>query len=116
MEHMGGDRERQLAFKARQPPDEAFAELSTMAIECLAGAGALLLARVPGLPDGAFAHDGQLTKREVRAITLSALAPVPGALLWDIGAGCGSISIEWMRVCRTARAIAFEMNDCRRDM
>ena len=56
-----------------------------------------LLPRSPGLPDEAFHHDGQLTKREVRAATLAALAPVPGQLLWDVGAGCGSIAIEWMR-------------------
>ena len=54
-------------------------------------------AGLPGLPDSAYHHDGQLTKREVRAITLAALAPLPGELLWDVGAGCGSIGIEWLR-------------------
>jgi precorrin-6B C5,15-methyltransferase / cobalt-precorrin-6B C5,C15-methyltransferase len=62
----------------------------------------------PGLPDDAFRHDGQITKREVRAITLAALAPYPNALLWDVGAGSGSVAIEWMRAARNARAIAFE--------
>jgi precorrin-6B C5,15-methyltransferase / cobalt-precorrin-6B C5,C15-methyltransferase len=64
--------------------------------------------RVPGLPDDAFRHDGQLTKREVRAATIAALAPTPGQLLWDVGAGCGSIAIEWLRSHRTLAAIAVE--------
>jgi precorrin-6Y C5,15-methyltransferase (decarboxylating) len=63
---------------------------------------------MPGLPDDAYHHDGQLTKREVRAVTLSTLAPLPGELLWDVGAGCGSISIEWMRSHPRCRAIAIE--------
>jgi precorrin-6Y C5,15-methyltransferase (decarboxylating) len=108
MEHMGGPLERQIAFTAEDAPEQAFSDLSTIAIECLTANNAALLPRVPGLPDSAFAHDGQITKREVRAITLASLAPVPGALLWDIGAGCGSICIEWMRAARGARAIAFE--------
>ena len=60
-----------------------------------AGDGAVLR-RASGLPDELFAHDGQITKRPVRALTLSALAPRPGELLWDIGAGSGSVGIEWM--------------------
>jgi precorrin-6Y C5,15-methyltransferase (decarboxylating) len=113
MEHMGGPLERQLAFTAAKPPREPSSDLSTIAIECIPSADAALLPRIPGLPDEAFAHDGQLTKREVRAITLSGLAPVPGALLWDIGAGCGSIAIEWLRAARATRAIAFEPNEKR---
>ena len=61
-----------------------------------------------GLPDGLYEHDGQLTKREMRAITLSALAPKRGQLLWDIGAGSGSIGIEWMLADPAMRAIAIE--------
>jgi precorrin-6Y C5,15-methyltransferase (decarboxylating) len=68
---------------------------------------------VPGLPDDAYIHDGQLTKREVRAATLAALGPTPDALLWDVGAGCGSIAVEWMRSARGARAIAVERDDHR---
>ncbi|MBB4663743.1 precorrin-6Y C5,15-methyltransferase (decarboxylating) subunit CbiT [Conexibacter arvalis] len=69
----------------------------------------------PGLPDDAFDHDGQLTKRHVRAVTLAALAPLPGELLWDVGAGSGSIAIEWLRAtaplaAAPGRAIAFEAN------
>jgi len=64
--------------------------------------------RVGGLPDAAFLHDGQMTKRIIRSASLSALAPYPDALLWDVGAGCGSIAIEWMRASRGAGAVAVE--------
>jgi precorrin-6Y C5,15-methyltransferase (decarboxylating) len=110
LEHMGGPLERRTAFKAHQNPPESVARVSTIAIECVAGPGSLVLPRVPALPDDAFVHDGQITKRDVRAITLSSLGPLPGALLWDVGAGCGSISVEWMRAARNARAIAYEPN------
>ena len=110
MEHMGGPLEHQLAFAAAEPPARPFADVSTIAIECIGAQDATLLPRIPGLPDQAFAHDGQMTKREVRAITLASLVPYPAALLWDIGAGCGSIAIEWMRSARAARAIAFEQD------
>ena len=79
-----------------------------LAIDCVAGPGAALLPPLPGLPDEAFLSDGQLTKREVRAATIARLAPFPGALLWDVGAGCGSVAIEWLRAARDATAIAFE--------
>jgi precorrin-6B C5,15-methyltransferase / cobalt-precorrin-6B C5,C15-methyltransferase len=82
--------------------------LAILAIECALDAGTGPLPRMPGLPDDAFEHDGQITKREVRALALAALAPVPGQLLWDVGAGSGSIGIEWMRVHPASRAIAIE--------
>ena len=63
---------------------------------------------MPGLPDDAFDHDGQLTKAEVRAVTLAALAPCDGELLWDVGAGAGSVAIEWLRAGQGMRAIAIE--------
>jgi precorrin-6Y C5,15-methyltransferase (decarboxylating) len=69
-----------------------------------------------GLPDDAFEHDGNLTKRELRALALAKLMPHTGALLWDIGAGCGSISIEWMRAANHAAAIALEPRADRRAM
>jgi precorrin-6B C5,15-methyltransferase / cobalt-precorrin-6B C5,C15-methyltransferase len=91
------------------PADERpHSRLAILAIECRLDAGAGLLPRVPGLPDDAFEHDGQLTKREVRALVLAALAPVPGQLLWDVGAGSGSVGIEWMRVHPACHAIAIE--------
>jgi precorrin-6Y C5,15-methyltransferase (decarboxylating) len=74
----------------------------------MAAPGAALLPRMPGLPDAAFRHDGQMTKREVRAVTLAALAPVPGQLLWDVGAGAGSVAIEWLRSDPRCRAVAIE--------
>jgi len=82
--------------------------LNTVAIEVEAAPGARVIARAPGLPDNLFEHDGQITKREVRAITLSSLAPRRGELLWDIGAGSGSVSIEWMLADTSVRAIAIE--------
>jgi precorrin-6Y C5,15-methyltransferase (decarboxylating) len=77
-------------------------------VHCQADADAALLPTVPGLRDDAYESDGQLTKREVRAVTLSRLAPIPGQLLWDIGGGAGSIAIEWSRHHPTCRAIAIE--------
>jgi precorrin-6B C5,15-methyltransferase / cobalt-precorrin-6B C5,C15-methyltransferase len=88
--------------------------LAVVAIECRLDPAAAPLPRTPGLPDDAFEHDGQLTKREVRALALAALAPVPGQLLWDVGAGSGSIGIEWMRVHPASRAVAVEPRADRR--
>jgi precorrin-6Y C5,15-methyltransferase (decarboxylating) len=89
--------------------------LAIVAIECRLDPGTAPLPRVPGLPDDAFEHDGQLTKRELRACALAALAPVPGQLLWDVGAGSGSVGIEWMRVHPASRAIAVEPRADRRE-
>ncbi|WP_431854700.1 precorrin-6y C5,15-methyltransferase (decarboxylating) subunit CbiE [Azospirillum sp.] len=100
--------EKRVAGTAADWEERPHAALNTIAIECAAEPGAALLPRTPGLPDDAFRHDGQLTKREVRAVTLSALMPVPGQTLWDVGAGCGSVAIEWMRAAPRARAIAIE--------
>ncbi|MGV9304691.1 precorrin-6y C5,15-methyltransferase (decarboxylating) subunit CbiE [Nonomuraea sp. NPDC003727] len=82
--------------------------LTVVAVECTADEGTVPRPLVPGLPDDAFEHDGQLTKREVRAVSLAHLAPLPGRLLWDVGAGAGSIAIEWMRADAGCRAIAVE--------
>ena len=108
LEHLGGASERVRATTARGFALDDVRDFNTVAVECAAGADAPLLARSPGLPDDAFAHDGQLTKRAVRAAALAALTPCPGQLLWDVGAGCGSVGIEWMRAARGARAIAIE--------
>jgi precorrin-6Y C5,15-methyltransferase (decarboxylating) len=93
---------------------EPHSRLAIIAIECRLDSAAALLPRTPGLPDDAFEHDGQLTKRELRALALAALAPVPGQLMWDVGAGSGSIGIEWMRVHPASRAIAVEPRADRR--
>ncbi|MBM7807147.1 precorrin-6Y C5,15-methyltransferase (decarboxylating) [Geodermatophilus bullaregiensis] len=82
--------------------------LVVTAVECRADRGTVPLPTTPGLPDGAYESDGQLTRSEVRAITLARLAAVPGQLLWDVGAGAGSIGIEWMRASPTCRAVAVE--------
>lgn len=112
-EHLGGVDERDLAGTAQDWPHNDVAALNLVAIECLAGADAPRLHRLAGLPDSAFRHDGQLTKRDVRAITLARLAPQPGELLWDVGAGCGSIGIEWMRAHPACRALAIEADEGR---
>ncbi len=82
--------------------------LSITAVECRADRGTMPLPTTPGLPDGAYESDGQLTHAEVRAIALARLAAVPGQQLWDIGAGSGSIGIEWMRAHKACRAVAVE--------
>ncbi|WP_426511505.1 precorrin-6y C5,15-methyltransferase (decarboxylating) subunit CbiE [Dactylosporangium sp. McL0621] len=84
--------------------------LNIVAVECRGPAG---IAVVPGIEDSRYDSDGQLTKREIRAVTLAALGPRPGELLWDVGAGSGSIGIEWMRAHRACRAIAFERDPAR---
>ncbi|RYY39422.1 MAG: precorrin-6Y C5,15-methyltransferase (decarboxylating) subunit CbiT, partial [Actinomycetales bacterium] len=81
--------------------------LTVLAVE-VRDAGARVLPLVPGLPDDAFEHDGQVTKRDVRASALARLAPTPGALLWDVGAGAGSVSVEWARTHPRCRAVAVE--------
>ncbi|WP_426159853.1 precorrin-6y C5,15-methyltransferase (decarboxylating) subunit CbiE [Pseudomonas sp. TSRC2-2] len=113
LEHLGGDAERRIAGRASEWDDTAVADLNVIAIECLAESGVTGLSRLAGLPDSAFRHDGQLTKRDVRAITLARLAPTPGELLWDVGAGSGSIGIEWMRAHPSCRAIAVEADEGR---
>lgn len=89
---------------------------NTLCIDLVAAPDAALLPRVPGLPDDLFQHDGTMTKQEVRAATLAKLMPMRGALLWDIGTGCGSIAVEWMRAAHYARAIGIEPRADRRAM
>jgi precorrin-6Y C5,15-methyltransferase (decarboxylating) len=108
LEHLGGPQERTVTGIAATWNATDLADLNMIAVECIADRGLRPLARLPGLPDDAYHHDGQLTKREVRAVTLSTLAPLPGELLWDVGAGCGSIAIEWLRSHPRCQAIAIE--------
>ncbi|MFJ8696617.1 precorrin-6y C5,15-methyltransferase (decarboxylating) subunit CbiE [Streptomyces roseolilacinus] len=107
------DRERVLHGTADDWPHPPGDPLNLVAVECARAPGAPRLGAVPGLPDEAYEHDGQLTKRHVRAATLAALAPAPGELLWDVGGGSGSIGVEWMRVHRTCRAITVERDPVR---
>ncbi|MFD9816942.1 precorrin-6y C5,15-methyltransferase (decarboxylating) subunit CbiE [Streptomyces sp. NPDC059080] len=113
LEQLGGPAEAQAdgtaATWARPPGDP----LNVVAVECVREPGALRLPVVPGLPDDAYDHDGQLTKRHVRAATLSALAPEPGELLWDVGGGSGSLAIEWLRSHPACRAVTVERNAVR---
>ncbi len=112
LEHLGGPKESLRCATADDWKEKSVAELNSIAVDCRTEPGTPLLPRTPGLPDEAFRHDGQLTKREVRAATLAALAPVPGQRLWDVGAGCGSVAIEWLRAAPRGEAIAVE---CRPD-
>ncbi len=111
--HLGGSREAVAGEEAQSWGDRRAADLNTIAILCHAAPGARALPLLPGLPDDAFEHDGQLTKREIRAATLAALAPLPGETLWDVGAGCGSIAIEWLRAGEGRAAIAVERDPAR---
>lgn len=113
LETLGGPKERQVTARAHDLPPGPFAALNLIGLEIEAGADARVIPLVPGLDDEWFAHDGQLTKREIRAVTLSALAPRMGELLWDIGAGSGSIGIEWLLRHPSLRAIAIERDATR---
>jgi len=108
LEHMGGPQEKRLSGRADEWARERCADLNTVAVECVAGPNAKIFSRVPGLPEDAFEHDGQITKREVRAATLARLMPLPGHMLWDVGAGSGAVAIEWLRAERSAEAVAVE--------
>jgi len=109
LEHLNGTNERIISNFAHQFQNfPEFAALNAIAVECIPNPEAKILSRMVGLPDDVYHHDGQLTKREIRAVTLSALAPNAGELLWDVGAGCGSIGIEWMRSHPHCQAIAIE--------
>jgi precorrin-6Y C5,15-methyltransferase (decarboxylating) len=108
LEALGGPRERVRATTAADFDFGKTDPLNTVAIEVVAAEGARIIARAPGLSDALFEHDGQITKREVRAVTLSSLAPRRGELMWDVGAGAGSVAIEWMLADLSLRAIAIE--------
>ena len=110
---MGGPDETRIAGVA-ETWNQTVPAFNTLAIDCVAGPGALVLPRIAGLPDAVFQSDGTMTKQEVRAITLAKLMPMRGAHLWDIGCGAGSVAIEWMRAARDATAVGIEPRDDRR--
>lgn len=110
-EYLGGRREARFDSPARDW-DRRVGGLNLVAIDCRTDR---LPVPATGLEDDLFGHDGQLTKREVRAVTMAALTPFPGALLWDVGCGNGSIAIEWLRQCTTARAIGLDRSAARLD-
>jgi precorrin-6B C5,15-methyltransferase / cobalt-precorrin-6B C5,C15-methyltransferase len=113
LEQLGAGGERVLEGTADDWPHGPGDPLNVVAVECVPGDGGVRLGAVPGLPDEAYEHDGQLTKRHIRAVTLASLAPAPGELLWDVGAGSGSIGIEWMRCHVSCRAVAVERDPVR---
>lgn len=116
---LGGDAETRheatAAEWATNDPTGDLPAFNTLALECI-GDQKPLHARLPGLPDDAFQHDGMLTKRTVRAVTLSRLMPARGEVLWDLGCGCGSVAIEWMRAARDAVAVGFDADPGRLTM
>nr|WP_158945483.1 precorrin-6y C5,15-methyltransferase (decarboxylating) subunit CbiE [Granulicella sp. S190] len=107
-EYMGGSAEKRLDATAKEWPAKPCGDLNSIAIACTADIGIKSFSVVPGLSEDCFETDGQLTKREVRAVTLARLAPLPGERLWDVGAGSGSIGIEWMRSHPSCSCVAFE--------
>ena len=108
LEALGGPRETVRSQVAMGFGLDTIDPLNICAISVVALPGARVLPLTPGLDDSLFEHDGQITKRQVRAMTLSALAPRRGELLWDIGAGSGSVAIEWMLTDQSLKAIAIE--------
>lgn len=108
LEALGGPDERVRATTAALFDLKDVNPLNVLAVEVDAGSEARVLPLAPGLPDILFEHDGQITRREIRALTLSSLSPRRGELLWDIGAGAGSVAIEWMLRHPAMRAIAVE--------
>ncbi len=113
LEALGGGSERIRTGLAKSFDIGDIAALNLVAIEVVAAPDARILAYTPGLADDLFEHDGQITKREIRSLTLSSLAPLRGELLWDVGAGSGSIAIEWMLADSSLRAIAIEADTAR---
>ena len=117
--NLGGPEEHRIestaADWAAADPTDGTPPFHTLAIAC-EGTPQSLLSRLPGLPDEAFANDGVMTKREVRAVTLARLMPARGEMLWDIGTGCGSVAVEWMRTGHDALAIGIDPNPARLEL
>ena len=109
LSHLGSSQEKKFIGMAKQWKHKV-PDFHVLAVECEAGQNPQWNASTIGMDDEAFVHDGQITKQNVRAITIAQLAPFPNAVLWDVGAGCGSISIEWMNAAHGAVAIAIEKN------
>jgi precorrin-6B C5,15-methyltransferase / cobalt-precorrin-6B C5,C15-methyltransferase len=108
LEALGGPREKIRASQADHFAIDDINALNTIALAVSAASGPRVIPFTPGLPDDWFEHDGQITKRDIRAVTLSALMPLHGQLLWDVGAGSGSVGIEWMLSDPSCRTIAIE--------
>ncbi|BAX97448.1 putative precorrin-6Y C5,15-methyltransferase CobL [Mycobacteroides stephanolepidis] len=113
-EQLGGAAEIHVEGVAREWGHSPGHALNVIAVEYVPGVGVAVLPLVAGLSEDVFEHDGQITKREIRAVTLASLAPRPGQRLWDVGAGSGSIAIEWSRSGAGCSASAFEIKPSRR--
>ena len=113
LEAMGGARERVRHATASNFKIDDIQSLNTIAIEVVAEPEAAIIPLTPGLDDDLFEHDGQLTKREIRAVTLCSLQPLRGQLLWDIGLGAGSVAIEWLLQHPSLRAVGIEASSDR---
>ncbi len=120
LSNLGSSQERRTEKRADTWGSVKAPELNVVCVECRPDGHAPKVmpafTTVPGLPDDAFENDGQITKRDLRISALSRLAPCPGELLWDLGAGAGSIAIEWLRADPRCRAIAVERDDSRIEM
>ncbi|HBT43213.1 MAG TPA: cobalamin biosynthesis bifunctional protein CbiET [Rhodospirillaceae bacterium] len=114
-EHMGGPDEGRYDTVAEEWEGRRVKDLNVIAFHLWPSPGATIWPETPGLPEAAFRHDGKITKREVRAATLARLQPLPGQLLWDVGAGSGAVAIEWLRAAADAQAIAMERDPARFD-
>ncbi|MGW5288728.1 precorrin-6y C5,15-methyltransferase (decarboxylating) subunit CbiE [Rhodococcus sp. GA1] len=110
LSHLGAADESRIDAKAAHLTDTGVRSLSLMCVEVDGPAG---LSVLPGLDDSLFEHDGQLSKRTVRLAAVCALAPRPGELLWDVGAGAGSVGIEWARTDPRCRTLAIEKDERR---
>lgn len=110
---LGSDSEGRVEARAQEWGGDVSAELNVVCVTCVPERASALWSLAAGLPDDAYEHDGQLTKRHVRAAALAHLMPVPGQLLWDVGAGAGSVGIEWLRAHPRCRAIAVERDPAR---
>jgi precorrin-6B C5,15-methyltransferase / cobalt-precorrin-6B C5,C15-methyltransferase len=113
LEALGGTQERVRSTPAHGFDLDGIADLNVVAVEVAEAQDARIIPFAPGLQDALFEHDGQITKREIRAVTLSSLAPLRGELLWDVGAGSGSVAIEWMLAHPSLRAVAVEAREDR---
>ncbi|MGI9524290.1 MAG: precorrin-6y C5,15-methyltransferase (decarboxylating) subunit CbiE [Hyphomicrobiaceae bacterium] len=113
LENLGGHNEARYDIVAADQSGTEYADLNVLAITCVSDPDQQYFPAIPGLPDTAFLHDGQLTKREIRAVTLAGLMPTHGQRLWDVGAGCGSVAIEWLRAAARSAAVAFEREEDR---
>ena len=116
LERMGTNDERIRSMQVSDFDLNGIADMNVVAIECDVASGASWHAMTGGLPNDAFTHDGQLTKADIRAMTIARLRPRAGGVMWDVGAGCGSVGIEWLRLSPNGTVHAVEPKRERADM